>query len=512
MHEPKSFFMQTLVIPVVFFLAGCVLMWIVRKLIFEKSCVPLFQLNEAKADLQNVQTAKAVTDQTLKTTQAENNRLSQTLEDVRQQFRQAEAARVRSEADCQNAGANLLKVQSVHESTEALLKETTCELETTRQAAVKLSVQLQAANEKLQTQADDLKKIGQSLEDNFANLAQRIFDAKTQTFNEAQEKNLKFLLSPLQTDIRHFKSEIAAKNKEAADDRISLREQVKHMSELNRTLSRQANKLTETLRLQVKQQGDWGESILESILENSGLQKGLQYETQTSTKDGDGNTIRPDVVVKYPDSRKVVIDSKVSLVHYYNLCNEADEEEQKACLKQLVQSFKAHIDGLTAKNYHHVADALDFIVMFVPVEPAYIAAMHADPELWQYAYKRGIFLISPANLIATLKLVKDMWRRDSVDKNAHNIAEKAGRLYDKLVGFVDTLQTVGAHIDKAKGSWETAYGQLKVGKGNALSIGLQLKALNIHSKKDLPDDVANQAILNDRFGGETAPGGLSLFE
>jgi DNA recombination protein RmuC len=248
-------------------------------------------------------------------------------------------------------------------------------------------------------------------------------------------------------------------------------------------------------------------------LENSGLQKDLQYFTQQSSRNDEGKTIRPDVVISYPDGRKIIIDSKVSLTHYYNVCNAQTEDEEKACLKQLIQSIKAHIEGLASKNYGDISQALDFIIMFVPVETAYIAAMHGDPSLWQYAYKKSILLISPANLIATLTLVKDMWRKDAVDKNAHEIADKAGKLYDKLVGFVETFEKVGIQLDKAGETWTEARKQLTAGKGNLISQALRMNALKINSRKELPDDLGNEAILNDHFGIEkTSTDSIKLYE
>ncbi|MGV3530558.1 MAG: DNA recombination protein RmuC [Flavisolibacter sp.] len=367
------------------------------------------------------------------------------------------------------------------------------ELSEARQQLSTAQTELKHAGQKLEGQQQEMEKLGEKFEAAFKVLAQQILDDKSKKFTETQEQNLKTLLEPLQTQINQFKQDIEVKHKQESDERISLREQVKIITETNKTLSEQANKLTETLRLQVKQQGDWGESILESILENSGLQKDLQYFTQQSAQNDDGKRIRPDVLVKYPDQRTLIIDSKVSLVHYYEMCSAVGEEEQKQYAKQLVQSLYSHIDGLAAKSYADLTQALDFVIMFVPVETAYIAAMHADPDLWQYAYKKQILLISPANLIATLKLVKDMWRKDAIDKNAQEIAERAGKLYDKLAGFVDTFETVGAQIGKAGETWETARRQLTTGRGNLIGQAERMKQLGIDAKKSIPEKMVGDA-------------------
>lgn len=309
---------------------------------------------------------------------------------------------------------------------------------------------------------------------------------------------MKNMLEPLQKEIENFKRDIHEKHKQESDERISLREAVKHITDINKTLSEQAEKLTSTLRLQVKQQGDWGETILETILENSGLQKGLQYFTQHSTRNEDGKLIRPDVVIKYPDQRKIIIDAKVSLVNYYDLCGCAPEEEE-IHRSRMIQSFRSHIDGLANRNYADIQGALDFVILFVAVEPAYISAMHYDPALWQYAYQKRILLISPANLVATLKLVEDMWRKDAIDKNAQAIAEKAGKLYDKLESFVQSFERLGEQLQKASGSWDDARKQLISGRGNLLKQAVHMKHLQIGNRKNISEKLEEEAMANAGF-------------
>jgi DNA recombination protein RmuC len=498
---------------IAFLFIGGIIAWFMRKLIFEKDTIPLSDFSALKDCVHELESQKAVAVEANRNLKEKFETVSNNFENKNRetdQLRECLAAKIEA---C-NSLENILKdVRNQSEDAKTELQRKIDELTDARNTIFDLKAQIQFKQEKLDTQKTDLENLGKKFEDTFKVLAQNILDDKSKSFSAEQEKNLKGILEPLQKEIVQFKDEIGTKQKQESDERISLREQVKHMSTLNQTLSDQANKLTETLRLQVKQQGDWGESILEAILENSGLQKDLQYFTQQSSRNDEGKTIRPDVVISYPDGRKIIIDSKVSLTHYYNVCNSENEEEEKACLKQLIQSIKNHIEGLASKNYGDISQALDFIIMFVPVETAYIAAMHGDPGLWQYAYKKSILLISPANLIATLTLVKDMWRKDAVDKNAHEIADKAGKLYDKLVGFVETFEKVGVQLDKAGETWTEARKQLTAGKGNLISQALRMNALKINSRKELPDDLGNEGILNDHFSiTQKNSDSLPLFE
>jgi len=491
--------MMNILLPLVFLIAGFVLAWILRRLIFEKTFVPVAAFEKLQAQCHELATAKAVLENALSTRQGEYEKLSVSFEAQREEGKTLSRQLAEQASEKEHLKLETVTLKGEKFELQQRLDEKTGELQALHTTHSDLQAQLRFQQEKLDTQKGEMDNLGKKFEDAFSVLAQRILDNKSKTFSQEQEKNLKDILAPLQKEIIQFKEEIGAKHRQESEERISLREQVKHMSTLNQTLSEQANRLTETLRLQVKQQGDWGESILEAILENSGLQKDLQYKTQHSSKNDDGKTIRPDVVVNYPDGRKIIIDSKVSLVSYYNMCGAQNADEEKIHLKELIKSIKSHIDGLASKNYGDISQALDFIIMFVPVEPAYIAAMHGDPELWQYAYKKGILLISPANLIATLKLVKDMWRKDAVDKNAHEIADKAGKLYDKLVGFVETFEKVGVQLEKASETWGDARKQLTAGKGNLISQALKMQALKISAKKDLPEALSNEAILNDHF-------------
>jgi DNA recombination protein RmuC len=265
------------------------------------------------------------------------------------------------------------------------------------------------------------------------------------------------------------------------------------MLDLNQTLSAQAENLTRALTNNVKSQGYWGESILESILQYAGLQKDLHYFVQESSQNEAGDTIRPDVIIKYPDGRALVVDSKVSLLHYTRLIAAGDEAERKTQEALLLQSFRQHADGLSRKNYQSVADALDFVLMFVPVESAYIQAMQADTTLWQFAYQKRVLLISPTNLVPAMKLVADLWQRDGVNRKAEAIAERAGKLYDKLVGFVDNFDRVGSQLEKATETWRDAQKQLVQGRGNLISQAEKMREMHIKTQKKLPGNWTEQA-------------------
>ncbi len=391
--------------------------------------------------------------------------------------------------------ADKQKLEEERMSLQAELRETVARLSA-------LSEQLRHKDEQLQLQKQETQNLGHTLETQFKVLANTILEEKAQKFTEQQEAGLKIILEPLKQNIQSFKQEFETRYNDETKERVSLREQIKYMMDLNKTLSEQANSLTQALRGQVKQQGNWGEMILETILEHCGLQKNLHYFIQQSSQNAEGKTIQPDVIVKYPDERMVVIDSKVSLVHYEQFSNAATAEEQQQWCNLLLKSLKAHVDGLSSKAYHDVKDALDFVIMFVPLEAAYITAMQADTSLWQYAYAKRILLISPTNLVAAMKLINDMWQRDAVNRDAHLIADKAGKLYDKLVGFVDNFERVGQQLEKAHAVWGDAYKQLSKGRGNIVMQAEHIKRLKANTKKELPSSLVDEAMIEDGINNE----------
>lgn len=260
-------------------------------------------------------------------------------------------------------------------------------------------------------------------------------------------------------------------------------------------VSQQAENLTNALKGNVKQQGNWGEMILSSILENSGLTENREYFLQEFIrdksgeiiKDENGNALQPDVTIHYPDERKVIIDSKVSLIAWEKYMTETDPTLQKQALDAHIKSLKSHIDGLSKKNYPKYAKALDHVILFVPIEPAFLEAVKQDTGLWKYAYDKKVLIVGPTNLLLVLKIVADIWQIEKQSKNAIEIAEKAGELYDKLFGFVESMEDVGAGLKKASQNYEKAMGQLSTGRGSAIKKAEELKALGADTKKQFPD-------------------------
>ncbi|MGD9977800.1 MAG: DNA recombination protein RmuC [Bacteroidales bacterium] len=358
--------------------------------------------------------------------------------------------------------------------------------------AVELEKENKYLQESLQKQRKDLEAIGDQFSKEFRLLADQILEDKSQRFAKMNQENLDRLLKPLDDNIKQFQKQVQETYEKESRERFSLGEKVKELSELNQTISREAKNLTEALKGQVKTQGNWGEMILESILDRSGLVKGREYTTQESLKDEEGRRFQPDVIISYPDKRKVVIDSKVSLNAYERYYSASNVEEQKKAVDDLLRSLRNHIDGLSAKSYSDLVDSLDFVMMFVPIEPAFMLAMEADQGIWNYAYDRRVLLISPTNLIAALKLIYDLWQREYRNRNALEIAERGGQLYDKFANFLDNFKIIGENIARAQKSYESALGQLKDGRGNLISQAQQLKELGAKAKKNIPDSMNNK--------------------
>nr|WP_314493584.1 DNA recombination protein RmuC [uncultured Chryseobacterium sp.] len=358
-----------------------------------------------------------------------------------------------------------------------------------------------AENTFLKAQKEETKRIQEEGKLHFENLANKILEEKTEKFTTLNQNNLKNILDPFQERITDLKNKVNEVYEKENKERFSLGEKVKELALLNQQISEDAKKLTRALKGESKTQGNWGEMILESILEKSGLVKGREYFLEHELKDEDnkalfsefsGKKMRPDAVVKYPDERNVIIDSKVSLTAFTELVDETDADIYKIRLNQHLSSIKTHISQLSQKAYDDYGKSLDFVMMFIPSEPAYIAAMQTDQNLWNFAYEKRILLLNPSNLITSLKLIADLWKREYQNRNSMEIAERGAKLYDKFAGFIENLEKVGKNIDQAKNVYNDAFKQLSTGNDNLISQTQKLKSLGIKNKKEIP-----QSLIND---------------
>ena len=366
--------------------------------------------------------------------------------------------------------------------------------------------QLRAVNENLkkslENQKAEIEKMQEVAKIEFQNLANKIFEEKSEKFTAINSDKLKLILDPFNEKIIELKNQVNETYDKESKERFSLADKVKELALLNQQISEDAKKLTRALKGESKTQGNWGEMILESILEKSGLVKGREYFLEHELRDEDnkalfsefsGKKMRPDAVIKYPDARNVIIDSKVSLTAFVELVDETDAEKHQVKIKQHLDSIKNHIKQLSDKAYDDYDKSLDFVMMFIPSEAAYIAAMQADQNLWNYAYEKRILLLNPSNLITSLKLVADLWKREYQNKNATEIAERGAKLYDKFVGFLENLEKVGKNIDLAKNVYENAYKQLHTGNDNLIMQTQKLKNLGVKNKKEISQSLVDQA-------------------
>lgn len=361
--------------------------------------------------------------------------------------------------------------------------------------------------EQTQREIEEAKeKLQEDSKNQFEILAQKILDEKAKSFSSNSEQNLQNILKPFQEKITEFKKTVDNTYEREARERFSLGEKVKELASLNQQISEDAKKLTRALKGESKTQGNWGEMILESILEKSGLVKGQEYFMEHQLLDENnkalysefsGKKMRPDAVVKYPDQRSVIIDSKVSLTAFSELVDEKDPELYELKAKQHLQSVKSHIQQLSQKAYDDYSQSLDFVMMFIPSEPAYIAAMQNDQNLWSFAYDRRILLLSPSNLITSLKLIADLWKREYQSKNIREIADRGSKLYSKFVTFVESLEKIGRNIELAKSNYDDAFKQLSTGRDNLIVQTQKMKDLGISSKKQLPQTLVDEAFSHD---------------
>ena len=361
-----------------------------------------------------------------------------------------------------------------------------------------LNANFKNLQEKNNTQKEEVEKLQEKFTIQFENLANKILEEKSNKFTEINNRNIKNILNPLQDKILHFEKKIEDTHKESINYHASLKQQILGLKDLNQQMSKETLNLTKALKGDSKFQGNWGELVLERVLEKSGLEKGREYETQQGYLTEDGKTVIPDVVIHLPQNKKMIVDSKVSLTHYERYVNEDDKDLQQKHLKDHVNSIKKHIEQLSAKNYHELykIESPDFVLLFIPIEPAFAIAINEDNNLYNKAFERNIIIVTPTTLLATLRTIDSMWNNEKQQKNAQEIALQAGRLYDQFVNLTEDLIKVGSQLKTVQGSYEGTMKKL-TGKGNLITRVEKLKGLGIKQKKILNEKLVERANDDD---------------
>jgi DNA recombination protein RmuC len=367
-----------------------------------------------------------------------------------------------------------------------------------------LSAELKEQQDSHQQRLSDLQGSRDELRAQFAELAGKIFDEREQRFAETSQQQLGQLLDPLKERIQSFEKRVEESYQQEARERFSLGKELERLQQLNQRLGDEATNLTRALKGQ-KTQGNWGELVLERVLEHAGLEKGREYQTQVSLKSADGERFQPDVLIQLPGDKQVVVDAKVSLTAYQQFIAADDEPARQQALKQHVLSLRSHLKGLSLKDYQRLEGlhSLDFVLLFVPIEAAFAAALQADPGLFQEAFDQHIVIVSPTTLLATLRVIDSLWRQERQSQNAREIAERAGALYDKFVAFIQDLDEMGARLQQLDKAYAGARNKLYEGRGNIISRVENLKLLGARASKSLPADLLEQAagvrVLDDEM-------------
>lgn len=467
------------------------------------------QLSNSQAEQQQLEQALArsnhdqeLQQQRLQQTEARATELS---EQVRELDQRVEHWRRQASALEQRSATLAAEKQSEHHRAEGLANECNelkvrrdelaAELEAARvrlrEQDVTLDKERKATAEKLEL----LERNRDALKQEFENLANRIFEQKSENFSKQTRTSLDTLLNPFRDQIQDFRKRVEDVYTTETRDRQALRSEIKSLQELNRQITEEAANLTRALKGDKRIQGNWGELILERVLERSGLRKGVEYETQGSYRDGDGQLLRPDVVVHLPDQRNLVIDSKVSLLAYQEWVTAEDEAERQAHLKTHVEAVRQHIRTLSDKDYSQLGGlhSPDFVLLFMPIEPAFVAAFQYDENLFAEAFEKKIIVVTPTTLLATLRTIENIWRYERQSQNARKIADRAGAVYDKLRVFVEAMERMGSQIQTVQTTYDGAMNTLTRGRGNLISQASRFVELGVRVKKELPRTITEQA-------------------
>ena len=353
--------------------------------------------------------------------------------------------------------------------------------------------------QRLTEQKAEVEELQQKFTKEFENLANKIFKEKTDEFSKQSKTNLQEILNPLKDRIVEFQSKVEETNKESIRGHASLREQLSMLKDMNQQITQEAKNLTEALKGQSKTQGNWGEFILESILEKSGLVKGREYVVQESLTAESGKRFQPDVIIKLPENKSIVIDSKVSLVAYEKFISSDDENQKALALREHINSIRSHIKNLSSKNYQNLyqLESLDFVLMFMPVEPAFALAVQNDQTIFNDAFEMNIVIVSPSTLLATLRTISSIWRQEKQNRNALEIAKQSGDMLDKFTAFVEDLISIGKGLISVKDNYDKAMNKLTDGRGNLINRAEKIKQLGAKASKSLPPNILNRADQDD---------------
>ena len=409
-------------------------------------------------------------------------------------------------AACAGLLIYVLTLRSRFSSAELALAEQTtlvaslrAERDTALQNAIRLEASLESERKQGLGRIESLNEAKEALTIQFKNLANDILDDKTRRFTEQNALSLDALLKPLQTKLTEFKEQVATSYSNESRERFALKSEIERLSALNVKMSDETRSLTQALKGDSKVQGNWGELVLESILESSGLRKGEEYLVQDSHMQVDGSRLQPDIVVRLPEGRHLVVDSKVSITAYARHAESVDADTAQIELNAHIQSLRQHIQGLSSKNYSSLygVGSVDFVLMFIPIEPAFLLALKSAPNLYQEALAKNIVLVCPSTLMATLRTVAHLWRQDHQNKNALEIARQCGALYDKFVGFIDDMEKLGQRIDQAQTSYHDAFSKLKTGKGNLIRTAEKVRELGVKPSKTLPTGLLDSIAETD---------------
>ena len=386
-----------------------------------------------------------------------------------------------------NLRSALSRTEQQSQTEAALAVALRTERDQALQSAIRLEAELDSERKQGLGRIESLNEAKEALTNQFKNLANEILEDKSKRFTEQNTASLDALLKPLQTKLTEFKEQVSTSYGNEARERFALKSEIERLANLNLRMSDETRSLTQALKGDSKVQGNWGELVLESILESSGLRKGEEYLVQDSHTQSDGSRLQPDVVIKLPEGRSLVVDSKVSITAYARHAQTTDPVVAEQELAAHIQSLRQHIQGLSGKNYSSLygVGSVDFVLMFVPIEPAFLLALKTAPNLYQEALAKNIVLVCPSTLMATLRTVAHLWRQDQQNRNALEIAKQCGSLYDKFVGFVEDLEKLGQRLDQAQTSYHDAFSKLKSGKGNLIRTAEKVRELGVKPSKNL---------------------------